>query len=77
VAGSLPKPEDVARIANATDKQRATQELINVNQNLAITYSQLGQFDVALKYAQIAANLAPTDQALKTLVDQLKAQQKQ
>lgn len=76
VASALPKPEDLARITDATQKQQATQELININQNLAITYGQIGQFDQALVYAQIAANLAPTDQAIKTLVEQLKAQQK-
>jgi tetratricopeptide (TPR) repeat protein len=76
VAGSLPRPEDVARITNATDRQRVTQELININQNLAITYGQLGQFSLALQHAQIASNLAPQDQALKALVEQLKAQQK-
>jgi len=74
VASTLPRPEDVNRITNANDKQRAVQELINVNQNLAITYGQVGQLEQALAAAQVAANLSPNDQALKTLVDQIRQQ---
>ena len=74
VAAALPKPEDLALITDATQKQQATQELIINSQNLAITYGQIGQFDQALVYAQIAANLAPTDQGIKTLVEQFKVQ---
>jgi tetratricopeptide (TPR) repeat protein len=74
VLSALPKPEDLTRITNTAQKQQATQELININQNLAITYGQIGQFDQALVHAQVAATLAPNDQAIKTLVEQLKTQ---
>ncbi len=76
VVSSLPSVQNLARIASAADRARYTQELINVHQNLAITYAQLGNIDQALQHAQIAAGLAPSDQSLKNLVEQLKAQQK-
>ena len=76
VVRSLPSVQDVSRIANTSDRQRYTQELINVHQNLAITYAQMGNIDQALVHAQTAAGLAPSDQSLKNLVEQLKTQQK-
>lgn len=76
VVRSLPGVQDLPRIANPADRQRFTQELINVHQNLAITYAQLGNVDQALVHAQTAAGLAPADQSLKNLVEQLRAQQK-
>ena len=75
VANALPRPEDLNRISDPNQKQQATQELINVYQNMAITYGQLGQFDQAVANAQVAAALAPNDQGLKSLVEQLKQQQ--
>jgi tetratricopeptide (TPR) repeat protein len=76
VAAALPKPEEVNRMTNAAQKQQYAQELINIHQNLAITYAQSGNIDQALAHAQIALSLAPNDNNLKTLVDQLKQQQK-
>ena len=76
VAAALPKPEDVNRMTNAAQKQQYAQELINIHQNLAITYAQAGNIDQALAHAQIALSLAPNDSNLKTLVEQLKQQKK-